>query len=434
MFIHVTAVILFSGVALAGPVSTAGVAGIDSDEFASAAMGDPCGDATITIEIMTDNYPSDTTWELVQQGLGVVASDGPLSVGVTLHTWDVCVESTGCYDFTIYDSYGDGLDSPAYFNVHYDGALAGSGGRFNYSDTVVDIGAGCQETYCGDGTCGPDETYSSCPEDCALCEYCAACYTERASEWITRVMFNTIDNRTGQDGPCSYGDYTSISTTVTRESSHTLRVSFFSDETLVEHVRAWIDWNQDCTFDSNESYYFGNGIDATLSKSITIPADAVLGCTRMRVVDNYDVDFNEPCPDLLYGEVEDYTVCVTGGALGACCVTTDPWCRGSLTEAECDTLGGTFLGIGSVCDLPDCNGNGIADQCDPVGNGDFNADGFVDLDDYDALTECLDGPDTSPSVPVPACLSTYLAAFDSDSDGDVDIEDFGAFCQSFTAP
>ena len=33
----------------------------------------------------------------------------------------------------------------------------------------------------------------------------------------------------------------------------------------------------------------------------------------------------------------------------------------------------------------------------------------------------------SPNVPSPECLNAYLAAFDMDADGDVDLEDFAVF-------
>ena len=423
-FLRVRAVVALPFFVLLGPVLVICMGG--GGDSAVAVTGD-CPDATITIEIKTDFYPQDITWELVQQGYGVVVSDGPLSQAYTVHTWDVCVDSTACYDFTIYDSYGDGLEHPEYYRVFYEGELVGSGGPFGDFETVLDIGDGCVAPFCGDGTCDPDESHLSCPEDCPPCEYCQACYTEQESEWITRVVFNTIDNRSGQDGPCSYGDYTAVSTTLMRESTHNLRVSFFSNGQWDEHVRAWIDWNRDCAFESSESYYLGEGVDATLSRSVTVPADALLGCTRMRVVDNYDTDAREPCPDLLYGEVEDYTVCVTDGTVGACCVDADPWCRGFVTEAECDAQGGMFLGIDSTCDVPDCNDNGVSDLCDFVADGDFTADGVVGLEDYEALVECLDGPGASPTVPIPDCLSTYLAAFDADMDGDVDLRDVGAF-------
>ncbi|MHC4419825.1 MAG: hypothetical protein ACYS1E_04455, partial [Planctomycetota bacterium] len=105
--------------------------------------GGPCTDpdAIITLEILTDNYGSETTWQLVEQGVGVVASGGPYPNN-TLLTVDVDVCSTSCYDFTIFDSYGDGICCAygnGFYNVYYEGGLVCSGGEFGASETCSDI-------------------------------------------------------------------------------------------------------------------------------------------------------------------------------------------------------------------------------------------------------------------------------------------------------
>jgi hypothetical protein len=105
------------------------------------------GRATITIEIFTDNYPSETTWEVVEWGGGVVASGGPYSDPGTLYTTEVEVNADSCYDFTIYDSYGDGICcayGEGYYNVLYEGELFCTGGEFGSSETCTGIGGGCQ--------------------------------------------------------------------------------------------------------------------------------------------------------------------------------------------------------------------------------------------------------------------------------------------------
>ena len=400
------------------------------DAEAPAVQTRGCPDATITIEIMTDQYPEDTTWELTERGGGVVDSAEPLSSAHTLHTWDVCADSQACYDFVIHDSFGDGIccgQGSGYYNVYYEGVIVGSGSAFQSVDNVFDIGAGCQPSVCGDGTCEVDETCDGCPADCGVCPYCDACYTNTTDDWITNVRFHTIDNSSSQDGPCSYGDYTALSTSVDPESEYTLSVSFFSNGKWTEHVRAWIDWNQDNTFDSTESYYLGSGVDATLSRQIVVPADAMIGCTIMRVIENFEMDPPTPCPDLFFGETEDYSVCVSGVEMGACCVDSAPWCLDLLPETECEAQAGTFLGNGSACGALDCNGNASPDGCDLIDGGDFDANGIIDLADYRVLAETMAGPTASPNVPSPECLSAYLAAFDMDADGDVDLEDFAAF-------
>ena len=60
--------------------------------------------------------------------------------------------------------------------------------------------------------------------------------------------------------------------------------------------------------------------------------------------------------------------------------------------------------------------------------GDADCDGDVDLDDYAAMSKCLDGPGVAPTGTIADCLN----AFDSDSDGDVDLEDASAFSIAFS--
>ncbi len=94
----------------------------------------------IRIEILTDYYPQDTTWELIERGVGQLASAGPLNLQLTLHIWDVSISTSSCYDFYIYDSYGDGILAPGYYEVYYLGVLTGSGSAFGSVDSVLDMG------------------------------------------------------------------------------------------------------------------------------------------------------------------------------------------------------------------------------------------------------------------------------------------------------
>jgi hypothetical protein len=62
----------------------------------------------IQLDLLTDAYPDETSWELTVDSTGnVLYSNGPLTEE-THHYYDWCLGS-GCYTFTIYDSYGDGL-------------------------------------------------------------------------------------------------------------------------------------------------------------------------------------------------------------------------------------------------------------------------------------------------------------------------------------
>ena len=129
---------------------------------------------------------------------------------------------------------------------------------------------------------------------------------------ITRVILNDIDNVSGKDDP--YSDYTNISTDVTINDSYDLTVQVNTDGNYTVNTIVWIDWNQDCDFDdTNEQFDLGsatNTPDGPTSESplsMTVPSDAILGSTKMRVSTRYNTDPSS-CMNNVDGEVEDYTI------------------------------------------------------------------------------------------------------------------------------
>ncbi len=106
-------------------------------------------DAEITIELFTDYYQSETSWSIVDENNTIIATNEELQ-RATLHTSNICVMSTACYTFTIYDAYGDGISdgNPAgYLNVYYNGEWVGGFSQdesnFGYEFKIDSIGDGC---------------------------------------------------------------------------------------------------------------------------------------------------------------------------------------------------------------------------------------------------------------------------------------------------
>ncbi len=137
----------------------------------------------------------------------------------------------------------------------------------------------------------------------------------------TGVEFNTISNlNSGKLFP--YTDNTNMVTDVNRESSYDLSVYYNPDGLFQTISYVWIDWNQNCSFDDpGEQYDLGtnngsatetNLLSANSPLSVTIPNEAVLGNTTMRVTTKYtnpnENQFPTSCEEGLDGEVEDYTV------------------------------------------------------------------------------------------------------------------------------
>ncbi len=160
------------------------------------------------------------------------------------------------------------------------------------------------------------ETYKRdlAAEDIAGCQweyanaYCPGWATEYG-EYIARVQVGAIDNPTSYT-PGGYVNYTSLSTTMSIGTAYTLTVTN-GYPYAGDRCGAWGDWNQDGDFsDSGESISMVNG-PTTFNGSITPPAGALAGNTRLRIRVLYDPNSPShvyPCGEASFGEVEDYTV------------------------------------------------------------------------------------------------------------------------------
>ncbi|MCB0570063.1 MAG: T9SS type A sorting domain-containing protein [Phaeodactylibacter sp.] len=69
------------------------------------------GGGEVTLRLLTDSWPEETSWELKDGAGNVLYSGGPYDQETTLIEEEWCLADT-CYTFTIFDSYGDGLSGP----------------------------------------------------------------------------------------------------------------------------------------------------------------------------------------------------------------------------------------------------------------------------------------------------------------------------------
>ncbi|MEM9916577.1 MAG: T9SS type A sorting domain-containing protein [Bacteroidota bacterium] len=135
----------------------------------------PCAGTNVTVRITFDQYASETSWQITDAGGTVVASGsnyGSFGNGDTF-TETYCL-SNACYDFTIFDSYGDGICC-AYGNGSYavtddSGNTLASGGAFTFNETTnFCLGSGPQPS-CTDGIQNGQETGVDCGgPDCPPC-------------------------------------------------------------------------------------------------------------------------------------------------------------------------------------------------------------------------------------------------------------------------
>jgi bacillolysin len=131
-------------------------------------------------------------------------------------------------------------------------------------------------------------------------------------EYINQVVLGAINNTSGNNS--GYGNYTGLSTSLAAGSAASISVTpGFTSTAYIEYWRVFIDYNHNGTLnDAGEMITVGSG-KSTVAKSFTVPATALSGPTRLRVVMHYGTARTNPCGSFTYGEVEDYTVNITGG-------------------------------------------------------------------------------------------------------------------------
>jgi Peptidase family C25/Propeptide_C25/MAM domain, meprin/A5/mu/GEVED domain/Peptidase family C25, C terminal ig-like domain len=221
----------------------------------------------------------------------------------------------------------------------------------------------------------------------AVNSYCSSSYSNSGSiadDWIANVEYADISNSSTQEDPNSYGDFTAISTEVIPGQSYDLCVTLgFEISFFTQHVRAWFDWNQNGDLDdADESYYLGTAPDDgiyEICSSILVPANALPGNIRMRIIEQYNADpENNPCDPHTetFGETEDYTVIVGAPIMNS-------WL----------SLDGGNTTSGSIDQGSSENTIVVGFDCDNLTAGSYTADVIVDSNDPD-----------EPSITIPITL------------------------------
>ncbi|MEX2482997.1 MAG: T9SS type A sorting domain-containing protein [Brumimicrobium sp.] len=92
----------------------------------------------LNLLIQTDQYPSETTWEIIGETGTILYSGGSYNSSETTYEEDFCL-AEGCYDFVIYDEFGDGIccdyGTGLYELSDLDGLIV-NGGQFGSSETT----------------------------------------------------------------------------------------------------------------------------------------------------------------------------------------------------------------------------------------------------------------------------------------------------------
>ncbi|CAN1520216.1 Secretion system C-terminal sorting domain [Flavobacteriaceae bacterium] len=141
--------------------------------------------------------------------------------------------------------------------------------------------------------------------------YCASKGNSSSSEWISKVVFGTINNFSSANG--GYADFSAQSTAVTKGIAKTLTLTPGFSASRKLYWKVYIDYNNNGLFTDAGEEVYSNFSSATLSPSITVPSSAVVGSVRMRVIVSYN-SITSPCGTYNYGETEDYTLNIAATA------------------------------------------------------------------------------------------------------------------------
>ena len=136
--------------------------------------------------------------------------------------------------------------------------------------------------------------------------YCESMGLSTDDEWIHKVRYRDINNTSGDDG--GYADYTNLSTDAGRGNSSRIYLKAgYSGAAVTEYWRVWIDFNQDGEFHPVTEKVAQRRGKNQVWRWVTIPDDALLGETTMRV-SMKEGAWPSPCETFANGEVEDYTI------------------------------------------------------------------------------------------------------------------------------
>lgn len=165
---------------------------------------------------------------------------------------------------------------------------------------------------------GSSSAYSSATTfqttGCTGGSYCAST-GNTTYEYINKVILGSISNLSGDNG--GYADFTSKSTNIVAGHTYSFKgKAGFHPTAYTEYWTVYIDYNHDGDFtDGNETVAnFTTTSKTIVTKTFTVPSGVSNGATRMRVQMHYGSYSTDPCATLDFGDVEDYTVNISGGS------------------------------------------------------------------------------------------------------------------------
>lgn len=156
-----------------------------SNDASSSTYTATIGGLALTVSVSTDCWGYETYWEITNAGGSVMASGGNSDLVLpggdqtatsggtgaygseTTVTTDLCL-AAGCYDFTIYDDWGDGLAGAGQSGCTTDGtySLTDGGGNTLISLQTLNFGPSEMQNFCLQNPCSSTFDYTTLEETC----------------------------------------------------------------------------------------------------------------------------------------------------------------------------------------------------------------------------------------------------------------------------
>ena len=293
-----------------------------------------------TLTILLDNYPGEVTWAMTDSLGATVASGGPYSTAGATVEESFCA-GEGCYTFTMFDSFGDGICCSygiGNYTLVADGGTVASGGEYGASESTtfcVGGGFGCTDaTACN---YDPDAT-----DDNGACDFsCYGCTDPGACNYDPDA---TID-----DGSCISGGVGVVVTIIT--------------DSWPEEIT----WNITDSTGTQVASGGPYGAAATTYEEIVCLDEA---CFTFNIADSFGDGIYSPGG---YSITIDGVVIASGGAYGfgeSVAFCTDNLNFGCTDATACNYDPDAGIDDGS-CDYS-CNGCTIPEACN------YNPDATVD--------------------------------------------------------
>lgn len=214
--------------------------------------------------------------------------------------------------------------SPA-VTTTYDVAITSSGGCTKFGSAVVFVAGiapplnlvASPQTICVGQTSQLDINPTVGGNFCTP-TYSIAC---SSGDYIDNFTFNTlVNNATGCSGAANNYTYYAGTPTTTVNLGSTYNFSMQSGSSWGQGFGIWIDYNQNGSFADPGEFIYNSGTSGTnvFNGSTTIPATAIPGYTRLRVLCRYatvPVATDYCGTAFSFGECEDYDIYIDGGNL-----------------------------------------------------------------------------------------------------------------------